>query len=693
MARPVTLPIGSLPNIGVLSYGGVRFEELLKSKITGHPEWDRAKRVVKYVKYTLEVDGFIISENNVPIDPLWSRIRYILQKPGLALTYSQRGFSNFNVNNARGGLVDVCNGPHPEILGFTPIGNRLAAHIIWKCEICLPEITPARDIDPLVPQTTGFQTPFSRGILSFNWTTDLHFQRDGYATYSVEGELEIARINGRQDNLENYRAYTEPQIPPGFKPEQRSFKIDDAKRQIKFKYDFSELPVMGIPIRCTGATGSYRVSNENKMNLVKWTANLQASYTVVPTGPRREAWMRFLGLMTDRMRASRRGYVPNVNGIVQPRNLVFLEGNGLPVPPLSGPNLRQIPNIPPHPEVHDRSLDPIVQTFSVNEGLYEDSKSVSFECSWTLVCRYEEIFSAFGIWRRMGDCAGQFAPNSRRDIWVTDMASIQGFTSWYDYGFSPDTEIIITADGNSRQPMTRREKSMQTGPTADESHRVSRGAELRREGVDPDSGQSPDESVRMQGLPSPEASWLNYEIDFITELDPGIALHKALPQSNDLTDTLASVDVFGAKSESHTTYGVNTVSKSTGSDVLQRMATSTYRVALRGFGVRLGYKVPVPGLLSFGGSAVSPAKQVVIGPRIVANYSGVPVYLTAWLLWYDVPAPPRQQQTAPPNLAAHIGDISSPPRTIGVPISESEAPAINKSSLLSQRRIMGNEQQ
>jgi len=689
MAQPVTLPIGNLPNVGTLSYGDVRFEELFKSKVIGRAEWDRARRAVKYIKYTLEVDGYVLATDSRPNDPTWARMRYTLQRPGLALAYSDRGFARFNINTERDGLVDVCNGPHPEVLEFTPMGARLAAHVVWRCEICLPEITAVNN--PRTPdeiqaaQNRGFQTPFSKGILAFNWTTELRFQTDGYADYTVEGELEIARVNGRADNLESYRAWTEPQIPTGFKPIQRTFKADDAKRQIKFVYSFTELPVMGIPVRCTAANGSYRVSCTTGPAMVNWTANLQASYTVVPTGPRREAYMRFIGLLLDRMRQGRDFHVPtnDNDGIafpaIQNRNDT---GVGDPVPTLSGPSLRTFRR--PRDRVDPpRRADghPIVRTFAINEGLYEDGKTTSFECSWTFITTFESLFRASGVWRRMGDCAGQLGPNNR-DVWVSDMASVVGYTSWYNYGFRPDAEIVITPDGNSRDPVNRADKTALTGNTLNDNIRVTRGAGLIREGVDPDSGESPEADIRLPGLPSPEASWLNYQLEFITELDPGIALHKALPQHNDKVDTLGSVDMFSPNFGSDTKHSVNTVSLSTGEDILQRMATSTYRVCLRGYGVRVGYKVPVPSLIQFGGATVSPAKQRVTGPQVAANYSGIPVYVTAWILWYDVPLPPRRQQVAPPNMAQHIGDVASPPISIAVPVTIPENKAIDKASLL-----------
>src|SRR3990167_4403597 len=653
----LALTLSKLPVVGAVSYGGFRFEELLTSKMTGRPEWDRARRSVKYIRYTLEVDGYVIAENSSPNDPLWSQMRYVLQQPGLRLTYSDRGFSKFTVDQTDvSAMSDVCNGPHPELLEFIPLGARLAARVVWKCAICLPEIKSG---------SGRFQSPFSRGILAFNWSTNLKFGDDGYADYSVKGELEIARVLGRRDNLENYRAYTEPQLPAGFKPTERVFDTDDAKSKIQFYYSFHELPPMGIPINCTRASGSYRVANEGTTTMTgRWTASLRASYVNVPRGPRREVYMRFLGLLRDRLQ--------DID--------TFATGVGIAVAAVAPGPVNVAVNAQGNVVAAAGTMHPIIRKFTISEGLYEDSHTNSFECSWTMFTSFRNLFQACGAWRRMADCAGQLGTNGK-DVWVTNMASIVGYTSWYDYGFRPQAEVVVSPNIAAIGPITPVGKGAMTGPTFDQNSQTTddvractAGAGLTRFGVDPDTGASPDDAVRIPGLPSPEESWLNYQLEFITDLDPGMAIHKPLPQTDDPVDTLGAVDIFGVKPENYTKNGVNTNSSSSSKDVVQRMATSTYRVALRGFGTRAGYKVPVPDLKVFGGSAVTPGKQRVIGPPIIANYSGIPIYMTAWVLWYEVPVPPKGQQKTPPNLAQRIGDVANPPTTIPVPVTVPEPP-------------------
>lgn len=677
-----------LPVVGELRYGDVQFEELLKSKIVGRPEWDRARRSVKYIKYVLEVDGYVITNKSAPNDDTWSKMRYTLQQPGLVLKYTDRGFGNFTVNGGNNGLVDVCNGPKPELLEFTPLGARLAARIIWKCEICVPEIK--RGGRTVTGSTGSYQTPFTRGILAFNWSTDLSFGDDGYASYVVEGEMEIARVYGVPDNIEMYRAYTEPQLPAGFKPTRRVFRVDDAKQKIAFSYAYAELPPMGLPVKCTKAGGSYNVSSTGNVAAVQWSATLSASYTVVPTGPRREAYMRFLGLLLDRIRHVDTNAIPVVSlgGTSTATNLVgaallFASGNtsGAALAAVSPPTQPTVGvNVAVNAQgqvvgVAGRKGNVIIRKFTINEGLYEDSKVSSFECNWTFCTTFPSIFAASGAWRPMADCAGQVNA-AGQDVWVAEMASIVGYTSWYNYGFRPQAEVVISPNSAAIGPVGPANKVGRVGATfgSDDIRTCTAGAGLVREGVDPDTGASPDAQVRLTGLFPPESSWLNYHIEFITELDPGVALHKPLPQKDDTVDSLGSVNIFSQNPEFNTLDSVNTISKSSSEDILQRMATSTYRVCVRGFGVRAGYKVPVPDLKVFGGVPVSPGKHKVIGPRIVANYSGIPIYLTAWELWYDVPTPPKAKQPTPPNLAQHIGDVANPPRQIPVPVSVPEPP-------------------
>jgi hypothetical protein len=177
------------------------------------------------------------------------------------------------------------------------------------------------------------------------------------------------------------------------------------------------------------------------------------------------------------------------------------------------------------------------------------------------------------------------------------------------------------------------------------------------------------------GVVTPLASWLYYKCDVHTELDGGIVLHKPLPQSNFPVDTLSSPPLPGPRGDAPYDYrgdvlvdGVNLASQSRQSDIVQRMATSTYRVQLTGIGIRCGYRVPIPSLFKFGGQ--EPVYDHGWADEgVLANYSGVPVYYSRWELWYHVTVPPRETQVPPPNHDQHIRGDQQLPAAIFPPIT------------------------
>lgn len=203
------------------------------------------------------------------------------------------------------------------------------------------------------------------------------------------------------------------------------------------------------------------------------------------------------------------------------------------------------------------------------------------------------------------------------------------------------------------------------------------------------------------------ASWLDCRCTVMIELDPGIAVHKILPQSPSSIDTLASavmtktgripviaqgaslspggtvtpisVADFAAPGTWQTAVGqANTISAGKYQDFVQRMATSKYRFCLKGWAIRAGHRIPIPGLVSWAGVTAIPdwPQRVLSDSEIVANYSGVPIFFAQWELWYIVNVPPTALQTPPPNVAEHITADATLPTGMQVPVSPLDSLAV-----------------
>lgn len=192
-------------------------------------------------------------------------------------------------------------------------------------------------------------------------------------------------------------------------------------------------------------------------------------------------------------------------------------------------------------------------------------------------------------------------------------------------------------------------------------------------------GTNVEQDVGILWCSNPASTWNFYECTVIPYLDSGIVVHNHLPQVDNNADTLGSYFSIDANGETIANVGVNTVSVDRFTDLEQRMAHSRYWFNLVGRAVRVGYQIPIPKLKSIGGVVPTPydREPQKAFNRIIANYSGVPVYYAEWSLWYTVTTPPASQQLPPANLAAHITADTPLPQQMQVPFSQPDAKASN----------------
>ncbi len=217
---------------------------------------------------------------------------------------------------------------------------------------------------------------------------------------------------------------------------------------------------MGLPSGSTKATGSMSVKNPaGKGQFGAWIVSLRCTYTVAKTFTRRNAWWAFVTMWAFRMAESRHA------------NIDLLKDNGPPPPPRKPKAIIDIiaGNVNnPFPlfgaanaiagigiENWKQALDDekrkdqqvkgpikkaIPYTFSFDEGLYMDSKSITFEASWLLATRINEILLATGLFQQ--------PPSVRdRNIWAVDMKNIMGARSWLVNAVDVKGEAIIDLGG------------------------------------------------------------------------------------------------------------------------------------------------------------------------------------------------------------------------------------------------------
>lgn len=188
-----------------------------------------------------------------------------------------------------------------------------------------------------------------------------------------------------------------------------------------------------------------------------------------------------------------------------------------------------------------------------------------------------------------------------------------------------------------------------------------------------DPGLAIEEGFKLPGITGQaNGTFVMYQCWIENLLDAGIAIHRTLPQGEYAPDQLGTTFVDDPKADM-ATKGINIVSGGRFTHVAQRMADSVYRFALRGYGVRYGYQVPIPKLRTVGGVEAIPDERQWCYNRPVGAWGGIPIWQAEWDLHYVVIVPPTRQQVPPPNLADHIRGDAELPTQVQVPYSQPDS--------------------
>lgn len=459
-----------LPDIGTFSYNGVTWSSLYSSFVNGKEVLDNAGRTVKYMKYTITIDGVVTLDRDagaITVDNQWQNVlrKKLTQQAG-TLIYSGKGFGNqFTINKPGGTLFDVAWGPIPEILDFTPLGASRSARIKFVVTTCIPEIA-----------SLGSST----GVLQFNNETSVSYDEAGFSHLSIKGTLEIPLTRPSQPirrlttTVDDFRQKFMAAIASGFDMSRfqvvkRDFSITRDKRTLEWDFQLDELPWMGLPGGILDATGSVSMrplkSPRALQGNVQWLCTMRATY-IVPNGQaRRLAWLAFLALWNFRMRQSEFGLI-NPNGIAAgggAANAVNAALGGAAfnaVTSAAGNYQRRYTeivlgaiNANRGPEnvlkAYDQAIRGLVAPSNVNksfplslsfeEGLYKDSKTVTFEATWRFLSLLSNVLVASGLWRKTGLEGGNF--------WATSIRNISAGRSWYENKLDLEDAAIVDFGG------------------------------------------------------------------------------------------------------------------------------------------------------------------------------------------------------------------------------------------------------
>lgn len=449
----------TLPDTGLLSYNGCIFSPLFVSKVSGDPVKDNAQRTVKYMKYTIEVDGYVTQPTGAAsISGVMNGLRELLTKQAGNLVYRGRGF-DLEVNpGGTGGTRDVAWGPIPELLEFSPFGGGHSAKVVWKVTVCVPEV-------PTIT-TAEFRTD-RRGritagrVLQFNYETSVEYTEDGYCTQNIRGTLEVPMTRSPSQSgrtltytVDSFRVSIESQILSKidlsrFRITHRKFDVSRDKRTLDWELTAEEKPYMDSPPDCTIARGTYNVKPSRVgYGLARFLCTLRATYVVRADRPKRTAWLAFLALWRLRMGQANFATLPDLPEGAELRTEQhnpdrFYRRRNEADAPSYGPRFysdqlgdgNRLLNI--HQHVNAMVLD-----FGFEEGLYLDSKTITFHAAWTLPCTLNQILIASGLWKKLPE-KDQKGDNA----WASSMLDISGSQSWLASRLDPRADVIIDFGG------------------------------------------------------------------------------------------------------------------------------------------------------------------------------------------------------------------------------------------------------
>ncbi len=441
----------TLFDVGLLSYNGCVFSPLFATTLNGVAIKDNAGRTTKLMEYTLAADGYVTLPANVDVvkgstADVMATLRQLLTAQAGILVYQGRG-NDFVVNQpgvalSNGPGRDVAWGPVPELLDFQPLGGGRSAKISWKVKFRISEINGVQFASLSLPGAPG-------PVLQFNEETGVTYDEAAYSTLSIRGTLEVPLTRATQSTrtlaqtVDNFRQAFMSQVATSidltrFRVTRREFNISRDKRTLEWDFAAEELPPMGLPINVPVARGSFNFRPaKTGMGLCTWLCTLRATYTVLKDQPRRTAWISFLALLRTRMAESRLGSLPVGNAPQNPANLNALAF----VPGLQPFGLVAALNqqLAPQNANVAAARRAIIIDFSGDEGLYLDSKTMTFSATWRLVTTLSGILIASGLWKRV--------PLDGGNQWAVSVANVSGWQGNLQNKLDPTQDLIVDFGG------------------------------------------------------------------------------------------------------------------------------------------------------------------------------------------------------------------------------------------------------
>jgi hypothetical protein len=580
-----------------ISYNGVSFpfanHVVIRTKMV--PTQDG--RGYKYSEWVIRVEAIFSGEKGVDIlgstqasgttineaDDIFQWIFKRLSEPGQLLTIAKHGVGEAWSSNA----ADLAYGPMPTILDWESVGSNLAMKIAWECVVHVKYCTSNADSYPaLLPNNQAIDYSFAE-----TWSIG----ESGMTVRVIQGQLEVhgKRVSGGGPTAgtvstitaDFHREVIASNFPrlANFKRTQ-NFSVSPDQRVLTFSISDAEIPSDNAYfLGCNNLQVTRSVSAD--FPFAKHLVTLNGEIELLPSYPKIYAWFVVVLLVDDQLKKAK-------------------------------PVLRTLES--------DEHGDPssndkwIPVSYSIDEDLFQ--RRISFSVSMTYICGLDKILKATSMFKPIPNLRGL----NNWQQWSASVLDVVGHRGYADLLQLP-TDSVIFDPCQSPGPYNQHNSYNRVNPTFQPS-------------------EEDDKDPTQSNKPDPERSYIEYKNDFEVEADERSIEHEPLDDKGsryEINQMNESVPVFVPLPSTVPSVPTSALDVQNGTNVVHKVGSTSYKIHMRGFAARVGYRPSPPSLESFGGlRPIKIGKDRIITKQMAIGSKGLTLYGVSWKKSYVLPAKP-----------------------------------------------------
>lgn len=602
--------LGRFANVlNLTHYNGYSFPakesiETTAYKVTAH--YDTARRTVIYSTFDVTI-RWRIADAEVTSPEVQDMVAR-LQRPAGVLEYTGRGYGVAEQVN-RGRVRDVDWGPRPGTVELQPVGAGRGVDATWSVQFSIPTCDDAL---------------FKNAVREFCFSIEYDKSRAGLTvrTYKAHASVAVTRRTVDARDIPDTADRLLEQITPppllGYQRETQNHSLSEDKSTIFLTVVDSELPAFAPPPGCVSAKVEHTYGTQPG-NFTKWVSTLTGTYEVAKSATTGADTARTIEDFLARAESR----------LAEVATMVV--GRGVPavVPGAGAPVTR-------------RGIIPV--GFTVSEPDVYGPRQIRISMSYFIAgIGLSEILGKGGLWLPWG---------TQYNVWQQRTPTIHAPRGVAGLVFSAGDDRIVDLCGPGDPKAPGALPAGGGGPFG--------GSQSTRPNAVPQSGiRSVGQMIsRVFPGPDPATSWVEYQCHTAIAPDTGRVVGKTLPASpiatgrgqsgwnvmGGVTAALPSGTAFPPLQQQFADQ------RSGGETFVHQRTKPTLYVTISGHAVRVGFPVPVPGLVSINGQAATLVGKPLFTSGVVGN-ANVPVYGARWNMTYvatadraaaaPVPTPPN----------------------------------------------------